>query len=102
MCFVYSDDHQPTFVYSSLEEENLQPSYVVDVDPIYSPHPVHKNEFYIQIPSEFDQPCNLEAVETDSKLGQVTSPYDIISEPCHQFVQPTTFHAKLEIDCLNL
>ena len=66
-CFVYSDDHQPTFVYPSLEEGNLQRSYVVDVDPISSLQPVHKNEFCIQIPSEFDEPCNLEVVETDSK-----------------------------------
>ena len=65
MCFVYSDDHQPTFVYSFLEEENLQPLYVVDIDPISSPHPVHKDEFCIQISFEFDQQCNLEEVETD-------------------------------------
>ena len=47
-CFVYSDDHQPNFVYPSLEQENLHPPYVVYVDPISSPQPTHKDELCIQ------------------------------------------------------
>jgi hypothetical protein len=69
LCFVYLDDHQPTFVYPSLQEENLQPPYVVDVDPISLPQPIHKDEIYIQIPPESDHPCDLEEIETDSKLS---------------------------------
>ena len=64
--FVYSDDHQPTFVNPFLEEENLQPPHVIDVDPISSPQPAHKDEFCIQFLSEFNQPCNLEEIKTDS------------------------------------
>ena len=67
MCFVYSDNHQPTFVHPYLEEENLQPPYVIDVNPIYSPEPAHKDELCIQILSYFNQPCNLEEIETYSK-----------------------------------
>ena len=99
LCFVYSDDQQPTFVYPSLEEENLHPPHVVDVDPISSSQPVHKNEFCIQIPSEFNQSCNLDEVKTDSKPAQISVPYYIISEPYHQLVNPhdqhTTFQAKI-------
>ena len=54
LCFVYLDDHQPTFVHPSLKEENSQPSYVIDVDHISSPQPAHKDEICIQIISEFD------------------------------------------------
>ena len=85
--FCFSDDHQPTFVYPSLEEENLQPSYVVDVNPISSSQLVHKNEFCIQIPSE-NQSCNLEEVKTDSEPAQISVPYYIISEPYQQLVNP--------------
>ena len=97
--FCFSDDHQPTFVYPSLEEENLHPPYVVDVDSIYSLDPAHKDELCIQILFEFDQPCNLEDIETDSKPSQISAHYAIISEPCHQLVNPhvqhTTFQAKI-------
>ena len=90
LCFVYSDDHQPTFVYPSLEEENLQPSYVVDVDPISSSQPVHKNEFCIQIPFEFNQSCNLEEVKTDSEPAQISIPFYIINLPyCWYQIHPT-------------
>ena len=99
LCFVYLDDHQPTFVYPSLEEENFQPLYVVDVDLISSPQPAHKDELCIQIIYEFDQPCNVEETKTDSKPPQTSAPYAIISEPCHQpvnsNVQTTTFQTKI-------
>ena len=86
LSFVYLDDHQPTFVYPYLEEENLHHPYLVDVDPISSPQPTHKDELCIQIHFEFDQPCNLEEVETDSKTSKISAPYAIISDPCHQRV----------------
>jgi hypothetical protein len=55
-CFVYSYDHQPTFIYPTLEEEILQP-YVVDVDLISSLQPIPKDEFCIPIPPESDHSC---------------------------------------------
>jgi hypothetical protein len=63
LCFVYSDDHQPSFIYPSLEEEDLPSACVVDVDLVSSPQPIHKDELCIEIPLEFDHPCNLEEVE---------------------------------------
>jgi hypothetical protein len=35
-CFFYSVDHQPSFIYPSLEEEAIVYACVVDVDPISS------------------------------------------------------------------
>jgi hypothetical protein len=40
LCFVYSDDHQPSFIYPSLEEEDMPYVCVVDVDLASSPHPM--------------------------------------------------------------
>ena len=54
LCFVYSDDHQPTFVHPSIKEKNLQLPYVIDVDSISSPNPAHKDELCIQILSKFN------------------------------------------------
>ena len=77
----------------------MQPPHVVDVDPISSSQPIHKNEFCIQIPSKFNQPCKFQEVKIDSKPAQISIPYYIISEPCHQLVNPhvqhTTFQAKI-------
>jgi len=67
LCFVYSDDHQSSFIYPSLEEEYLHIACIVDVDSIFSPNPIHKYDLCIQIPPDFDQPCNLTKFETDSK-----------------------------------
>ena len=98
-CFVYLDDHQPNFVYPSLEEENLQPPYVVDVDSISSPQPTHKDEICIKILSKFDQSCNLKEIETDSKPSFILAPYSINSKPYHHpinsHVQTTTFQAQI-------
>ena len=99
LCFVYSDDHQPTFVHPFLEEENLHPPHVIDVDPISSPQPAHKDEHYIQIIVEFNQPSDLEEIKTNSKPSQISAPYAIKNEPCHQLVnshvQTTTFQAQI-------
>jgi hypothetical protein len=32
LCFVYSDDHHPSFIYPSLEEEDLHTACIVDID----------------------------------------------------------------------
>jgi hypothetical protein len=97
--FIYSDDHQPSFIYSSLEGEDLPSSYVVYVDLVSSPQPIHKDELCIQIPPEFDHPCNLEEVATDSNPSLISSPPDVIIEPCHQLVKPhihpTSFQTRI-------
>jgi hypothetical protein len=99
LCFVYSDDHQPSFIYPSLEEEDMPSSCVVDVDFVSSPQPIHKDELCIEIPPEFDQPCNLEEVETDSKPSQISSPSVVSVEPFHQsiklHIQPTGFQNRI-------
>ena len=99
LCIVYSDDHQPTFVHPSLKEENSQPSYVIDVDPISSLQPAHKYEHYIQIIVEFNQPSDLEEIKTNSKPSQISAPYTIKNKPCHQpvnsHVQTATFQAHI-------
>ena len=69
--FFYSGDHQPTTIYPSFQEENFHPPYVVNVDPMSLPHPIHKYHLFIQIPLEFDHPRNLDEVGTYSKLSQI-------------------------------
>jgi hypothetical protein len=99
LCFVYSDDHKPSFIYPSLEKEDLPSTCVVDVDLVSSPQPIHKDEICIQIPPEFDHPCNLEEVEIDSKPSQISLPSAITVEPCHQLVKPhihpTSFQTRI-------
>jgi hypothetical protein len=99
LCFVYSDDHQPTFIYPSLQEENLQPPYIVDGDPIYLPQPIHKDEFYIQIPLKSDHSCNLEDIETE-KLSQI-SLSSVTIEPSNHLVNPhdypTAFQTRIRM-----
>jgi hypothetical protein len=86
--FVYSDDHQHSFIYPSLEEEGLHSACVVDVDHVSSPQPIEKNEVYISILPEHAQPCNHEDDEIDSLSSQILSPTTIIVEPCNQLVKP--------------
>ena len=99
LCFVYSDDHQPTFVHPSLKEENLQPPYVIDVDPISSPQPAHKDELCIPILYYFNRPCNLEEIKNGSKHSHISAPYAINNEPFHQLVNShvstTTFQDQI-------
>jgi hypothetical protein len=65
LCFVYSVDHQPSFIYPSLEEEDMLSACVVDVDIISSAQPTHKDELHIETPPELNHPCSPEEVETD-------------------------------------
>jgi hypothetical protein len=66
LCFVYSDDNKPSFIYPSLEEEHMPSSCVVDDNLVHSPQPVHKSEICIGFILEVDHPCRLEGVENDS------------------------------------
>jgi hypothetical protein len=65
LCFVYSVDHQPSFIYPSLEEEDLLYACVVDVDSISSSQPTHKDDLHIETPPELSHPCSPEEVEID-------------------------------------
>lgn len=100
LCFVYSEDYHPSFIYPSLEED-LQPACIVDVDSVLLPQLIHKNDQCIQIPSKLDQPCksDLEKIKIDSKPCQISTPFAIISKPCQQLVipddQPRAFQIKI-------
>jgi hypothetical protein len=101
LCFVYSDDHHPSFIHPSLEKKEILQPYVVDVDPISSSQPVSKDELCIPIPPESDHSCDFVEVEIDSKPTQTSTPFALISEPCHQLViphnQPTAFQTKIRM-----
>jgi hypothetical protein len=104
--FVYLIDHQPSFIYPSLEEADLLFSCVVDVDIISSTHPTHKDELHIETPLELNHPCSHGEVETDPQPPQISSDPIVTIEPCHQCVkphiQPTSFKLESETSCLNL
>jgi hypothetical protein len=74
LCFVYSDNHKPSFIYPSLQEENLHPACIVEVGPEPSFQPIEKNEVYISILPESNQPCNHESDEVDSNPSEISSP----------------------------
>ena len=80
----------------------MQPPYVIDVDPISLPQPVHKYDLFIQISLETDQPYNLEEVKTDSKPSQIS----VTIEPSNQLVtphdHPTTFLSKIRMKMFNI
>jgi hypothetical protein len=99
-CFVYSENHHPSCIYPSLEEEILQPC-IVDVDSVTLPKPIHKDYHCISFPSESDQPCDLEKIEIVSDPVQISAPLAIISEPDQQLTishdQPTAFQDKIRM-----
>jgi hypothetical protein len=98
--FFYSDDNRPSFIYPSLEEENMPSSCVVDSDPMYSPMPIKKSEIYIASPLEIDHPCSPEEVENNSQSSQISLPSIIPTEPCHHLINPhdhpTSFQIKIK------
>jgi hypothetical protein len=100
LCFVYSDEHQPSFIYPSLLEENLQHACVVKVGPETSFQPIENNEVYISIPPENTQPCDHENDEIDSKPSRI-SLSSVIIEPFHQLVNPhvhpTAFQTRIKM-----
>lgn len=55
LCFVYSDDHKPSFVYPSLEEDHSSSS-IIDLDPFLLIEPYGENDVRIPIFSENNQP----------------------------------------------
>ena len=95
LCFVYSDDHQHSFVYPSLKEEDLHSACVVDVDHVFSPQHIQNVDVCIQVLLGSDQPCNHEDDETNLFCFHIWSPIIITTELCNQHVeahfQPTKF-----------
>ena len=61
---------------------------MVDVNSISLPHPIPKEEFYIQIPSEFEHLCNLEEVELVSKPVHIAAPFSLIADPSYKTINP--------------
>jgi hypothetical protein len=100
LCFVYSDDYQPYFIYPSLEED-LQPTCIVDVDLISSSPSISKNEFCNLVPPDLDKSCDLQEIKIDSRPYQISTPFSITFEPCQQLAiphdQPTTFQIKIRM-----
>jgi hypothetical protein len=86
--FVYYDDHKPTTVYPSLKEEDINSSYIVDVD--LSPSSgTYENNFCIPILPEHDQPCNHVNDTTDSPPSMIIVPYSTtIAGICNQSIEP--------------
>jgi hypothetical protein len=97
--FVYLVDHQPSFIYPSLEEADLLSACVVDADIISSAQPTHKDELHIETPPELNHPCSPGEVETDPQPPQISSHPVVIVEPFHQCVkphiQPTSFQTRI-------
>jgi hypothetical protein len=101
LCFVYSDEHQPYFIYPSLLEENVHPACVVEVGLETSFLPIEKNEVYISIPPEHTQPRDHENDKSDSNPSQI-SLSSVIIEACHHLVNthvhPTSFQTRIKIN----
>jgi hypothetical protein len=99
LCFVYSVDNRSSFIYPSLEEENMPSSCVEDPDLMYSRLPIHKHEICIASPLEIYHPCSLEEVENNSQSSQISLPSIIFVEPFHQLInphdQPIDFQIKI-------
>ena len=98
-CFVYSENHHPSCIYSSFQEEDMHTAYIVDVDSVPIPYPIHKDDHCIQISLESDQPCNHTEVRIDSNTLQTSTPLGITAEPCHQPIkihdQSSNFQNKI-------
>ena len=87
LCFVYSENHHPSCIYPTLEEEIPQP-YTLYVDSIPSSPFILKNELCNSILPNLDKPCDLEEIKIDSKPCQISTPLVITSEPCQQLAIP--------------
>ena len=101
ICFVYSNDYQPSLINPSLEED-LHPACTVNVESVFFPHPIDKDDHCIQFPSKSDQPCNLEEIKIDLKPCQISTPLAITSEPCQPLAiphdQPSAFQIKIRMN----
>ena len=74
---------------------------MVDVNSIYLPQPIPKEEFCIQIPFEFENPCNLEEVELVSKPVRITTPFSRIIDPSYQTINPHVQHTYFQVKIKN-
>jgi hypothetical protein len=98
LCFVYSDDYQPSFIYPSLEED-LQPACIVDVDSVFLPQLIHKDDHCIQIPLESDNHVTLKKLRLIQTYSELNTFFHYF-EPCHQLakflmISPLPFKLKL-------
>jgi hypothetical protein len=106
LCFVYSNDHQPSFIYPSLEEENMHSACVVDVDHVSSPQPIHKDEFV------FKSLLNLITLVTLRRLKLIQSLLkshyllllllNLTISLLNLIFSPLVFKLESETRCLNL
>ena len=98
LCFIYSKDYQPSFI-NPFVEYYLQHACIVEVELVYVPQIIYKNDRFTQIPPKSDQPCNFEETKTDSKPMQSSTLVSITVEPCQQIViphdQPIAFQIKI-------
>jgi hypothetical protein len=82
-----------------LEEESIPSSFVVDIDLVPSPLPIHEDEIYITTPPEVEHPCSPEEVENNSQSSQTLLPPIIPAEPPQSLVeshdQLTAFQIKI-------
>lgn len=80
LCFVYSDDYNPTVVNPSLRREDL-PSCIIDLNPIPSFEPNSNNVGHIQTSPDHDQSCKPVNNKFDSPPIEITVP------PCNQLTK---------------
>jgi hypothetical protein len=97
LCFVYSDDHQPTVVYPSLKEEDLSSSCIIDFDHFPLSKPC-ENDVCIQISPEIDHPYS----HVDYKVD-LPPANSVIScnQPVVLVLNPLMFSLELERKILN-
>ena len=58
ICFVYSDNHKPSFIYPSLEEEGLHSYWIIYVNHIPSSETHEKDDVHILVYLEPDHSCH--------------------------------------------
>jgi hypothetical protein len=92
LCFVYSDDHKPSFIYPSLEEEGMHSSCIIDVDPIPSSETHEKDDVHILIYPEPDHSCH----SVDSKVDPL--PSTISAETCNHLLNLTFSPLKFSLE----
>jgi hypothetical protein len=105
-CFVYSDDHQHTFVYPSLQEESFSHNCVVEVD-----H-VSLLNLFIKTKFAFKSLLNLITLVTLKRLKLFQSlqryhhililPLNLAISWLHLILSPLLFKVGSEIRSLNL
>jgi hypothetical protein len=92
LCFVYSDDCNPTNAYYPLGNEDLSSSCTINLDLIPSCEPIEKDEVYVSISPKIDSYCKPVDYKVDTPSEVPVEPYN---HPDEFFVQPT--EAQLRI-----